>query len=107
MERNELWSAARDVAQKSAREVEKISARDVAKYSLRDVEKNSTGYSKNFQASRKKLCSIAQAEILPLKQSEDSLSHLKGAWKKSSFNKSFERFALNNEKASGSTWCSF
>ena len=99
MERNELWSAARDVAQKSAREVEKISARDVAK--------NSTGYSKNFQASRKKLCSIAQAEILPLKQSEDSLSHLKGAWKKSSFNKSFERFALNNEKASGSTWCSF
>ena len=99
MERNELWSAARDVAQ--------YFAKDVAKYSARDVAKNSTGYSKNFQASRKKLCSIAQAEILPLKQSEDSLSHLKGVWKKSSFNKSFERFALNNEKASGSTWCSF
>ena len=99
MERNELWSAARDVAQ--------YFAKDVAKYSARDVAKNSTGYSKNFQASRKRLCSIAQAEILPLKQSEDSLSHLKGAWKKSSFNKSFERFALNNEKASGSTWCSF
>ena len=99
MERNEFWSAARDVAQ--------YFAKDVAKYSARDVAKNSTGYSKNFQASRKKLCSIAQAEILPLKQSEDSLSHLKGAWKKSSFNKSFERIALNNEKASGSTWCSF
>ena len=70
MERNEFWSAARDVAQ--------YFAKDVAKYSARDVAKNSTGYSKNFQASRKKLCSIAQAEILPLKQSEDSLSHLYG-----------------------------
>ena len=89
MERNELWSAARDVAQNSAREVEKISARDVAKYSARDVEKNSTGYSKNFQASRKRLCSIAQAEILPLKQSEDSLSHLKGAWEKIEFQQIF------------------
>ena len=107
MERNELWSAARDVAKNSARDVAQSSARGVAKSSTGDVAEKSTGYSKNFQASRKKLCSIAQAEILPLKQSEDSLSHLKGAWKKSSFNKSFERFALNNEKASGSTWCSF
>ena len=89
MERNELWSAARDVAKKSARDVEKYSARGVAKSSTGDVAEKSTGYSKNFQASRKKLCSIAQAEILPLKQSEDSLSHLKGAWEKIEFQQIF------------------